>query len=227
MCPPLPMTAEAPAATPSALLVLLVPQRLRCRDAGGLAGGDPCHRERRHVRDDGEDKYLNPGHVIGRVLRELTARDQGVGQENRQRYSREDRKQRHKGRFHEEAERHRASLVADSAEHADVLPPFDDGAERDYSYGGDADEEAEAHEALHQAEEVAEEGPLLLSQLLQRVGLDAGGEQRRLYLLRYVSRCVRIGQTDVVHGKLRLAKYGPKCLVRDVKADEVTARSQR
>src|SRR4030095_3024800 len=151
--------------------------------------------------------------MVRGILSEFPTRNQRPREENCQDYARENGQRRHKGRLYEEAERDGATLIADRSKHPDVLPPLYDGAKRDHPDRGDAYKQTQAHEALHQTEEVAEQGALLLGELLQGVRLDSRRKQARLYLLCHGFRRVRIVQADVMHRKLRLPEYRPECVV--------------
>ena len=77
---------------------------------------------------------------------------------------------------------HHAALEADRAQDADLLAALDDGARGDHAERGDADDQAEPHEAFDQPVEGEARGDGVVEQLLHRVGLHAVGQEGGLEL---------------------------------------------
>ena len=94
-----------------------------------------------------------------------------------------DRGERDERRFEQEAELDHAALEPDRAEDADLLSALDDRAGGDHAERGDAGDQPEPHEAFDQPVEGQVCGDGVVEQLLQRVGLHAVGEERRLEAL--------------------------------------------
>ena len=78
---------------------------------------------------------------------------------------------------------HHATAKAERAQHADLLSPLDNRAGADHSERCDADDEAEAHEALYQPVEQSACRDCVLDRLLDRLGLNTACQKRGLELL--------------------------------------------
>src|SRR4030042_476836 len=117
--------------------VLLVAQRFGRMDAGGLLGRDDSHDERGDVRECADDEDLGPGYEEAAQVRgEVIAGDQEVREPEGQGDAGEDGEQGDKRRFQHEAQGDGAPLVADGAQHADLLAALHYGAEGDDPTGG-------------------------------------------------------------------------------------------
>src|SRR5579885_3113006 len=175
---------------------LFVAQRLGDRQAGGLARGDVGHQQRGEVAYTREDDDLRPGQREARTARiaKRRAREQVVREDRGGNHAGGDAEQGDEARLQRKAQRHLAAAVAHGPQHADLLPPLDDRAGGDYGDRGDADKQAEPHEAL---EQVAD--PLLNR---QRVG-DVAADRGRLHAVLRERRLDRLRVRLVVGTRLQ------------------------
>src|SRR5918993_569073 len=136
---------------------LLVTQRFRRIDPGGLAGREEGGEQRGEVGEAHDNAQGAPWHRVADTGDLLL---KGVNDPDRERgaqsHAEPNAEQGHERRLYEESEPHLSPLEAKRPEHTDLLPSFDHGAGRDHAEGSDAYQEAQTHETH---EQVVEESP--------------------------------------------------------------------
>ena len=143
-------------------------------DAAGLAGGEVCGDHGEEIGNADDDSYLQPGHG------EFKARylfPEGVhqveGEDGAEGNADGDSQERNEGGFDQEAELDHSLTVSDGPQHAHLLPAFDHRSQADDAEGGNANDEAHAHEPGEQVVEGGADRHLFVYDFLEGDGFGA------------------------------------------------------
>src|SRR5215207_7702520 len=184
-----------------AVWALLIPERLgrvdprradRRAERREQRGGVHRAEDDREVRPRHHDREVVPARLAPDVVDDVDRDDQ------REQCPDDDGRQGDEGRLDEEADLDHSAPKSQRPEDPDLLPALDNRPRADYAERGDADDQAQTHEALDQPVEGPLDRDRVLEQLFQRVGLEPVRDERRLELRRNLTRVSALGERVVV-----------------------------